>query len=131
MREFGAAALVGSVLAIVSFAQVVVTLFGKDIPAVMGSFFKGAEEFVVLGLIFVFVLAWMRKARPKKRGGPYAIAVFDVFGNSTRIDGLRTVFSKNDVATSFARQYKQMYPMHNFAVITDIKSPRSTILRYV
>lgn len=131
MRELGLGTLVASVFVMIAFAQIIVTLFGKDIPSVFVSFFKGAEEFVVLGLIFVFVLAWMRKARPQTRNGSYAIVVFDVFGQITHIDGLRTAFSTNDVATSFAKYYKQMYSMYNFGVLTDIKKARRTIVRYV
>lgn len=131
MYKFGSSTLVTAVLLVIGVGHVIITLFSKSIPDVMMSFFKGAEEFVVLGLLFVFVLAWMRKARPKKYGGQYEIVVFDVFGNTTQIDGIRTTFVTNDVATSFARQYKQSYPMHNFAVITDIKEARRTIIRYI
>lgn len=131
MSMFGIRTLVASLLFMVTFSHIIVTLFGKDIPGVVTSFFKGAEEFVILGLLFVFILAWMRKVHPKKRSGPYVIAIFDVFGNATNIDGLRTTFSTNDVATSFVRYYKQAYPTHNFAILTDTTNERRTIVRYV
>ncbi len=131
MREFSYGTLVASILLVTAFGYMLITLFGKIIPDVMMSFFKGAEEFIVLGFVFIFVLAWMRKAMPKKHAGRYELVVFDVFGNMTHIDGIRTTFSTNAVATSFARQYKQSYPMHNFAVVTDIKEARRTIVQYV
>ncbi len=127
----GVATVIIPVLGVVAFAQTLVTLFGKDIPGVMISFFKGAEEFVMLGLIFVFVLAWMRRAQPRQRSGPYSIVAFDVFGHETRVDGIRTSFRSRDVALSFARQYRRMHPMHNFAVLTDASETRRTIIRYV
>lgn len=131
MREFGTSTLFASLLLVVAFGHIVITLFGKDIPNVMISFFKGAEEFVIVGLLLVFVFAWMRKARPKKHVGQYELEVFDVFGNVTRIDGIRTKFATGDVATSYAKLYKQSHPLHNFAVLTDIKESKRTIVRYV
>lgn len=131
MRVYGPITLVASVLLMAGLGHIIITLFGKSIPDVMMSFFKGVEEFVVLGLLLVFVLAWMRRARPRRHAGQYEVVAFDVFGNVTRIDGIRTAFATNDVATSFAKQYKESHPLHNFAVLTDIKEARRTIVRYV
>ena len=131
MREFGIYTLVGSVFIILAFTQILITLFGKNIPNILTSFFKGAEEFVLVGLACIFIVAWMRKARPQKNNSGYELIVFDVYGNNTQIDGLRTIFRTNDVATSFMKYYKQMYSVYNFAVITDINETRRTIVRYI
>jgi len=122
---------IASVLCVVAISHVLVGLFGRDIPAVMASFFKGAEEIVMLGVIFVFVLAWMRRIQPRRRSGPYAIVAFDVFGRETAVEGIRTSFRSRDVALSFAKQYRRMHPLHNFAVLTDVGEARRTIIRYV
>ncbi|MDD9818974.1 MAG: hypothetical protein OXU61_12705, partial [Gammaproteobacteria bacterium] len=60
MKDPGLPSVIVSVLGVVALSHILVGLFGRDIPAVMASFFKGAEEIVMLGVIFVFVLAWMR-----------------------------------------------------------------------
>jgi len=127
----GLPSVIASVLGVVALSHILVGLFGRDIPAVMASFFKGAEEIVMLGVIFVFVLAWMRRIQPRRRGGPYAIVAFDVFGRETAVEGIRTHFRSRDVALSFARQYRRMHPLHNFAVLTDVGEARRTIIRYV
>ena len=109
-----------SMLAVVSFSQFVVQLFGQTIPNVIWTFFKDAGEAVVLASVFLFALAWLVKARPHTRPKNYSIVVFDVFGKETTMDGIRTEFKNHDVAWSYMKQYKNFFPMNNFAMVSDI-----------
>ncbi len=121
-----------TVLAIISFSNFLVILFGHTIPGIFITFFKLAGEYVVLGTVFVFALAWLLKARPHNRPKQYSIVVFDVFEKKIKIDGMRTQFKTHDVAWSFMKQYKKEYPLHNFALVSDIpKSDKPTIFRYI
>jgi hypothetical protein len=121
-----------TVLAIISFSNFLVILFGHTIPGIFITFFKLAEEYVILGTVFVFVLAWLLKARPHNRPKQYSIVVFDVFEKKIKIDGMRTQFKTHDVAWSFMKQYKKEYPLHNFALVSDLpKSDKPTIFRYI
>ena len=53
-------------LAVISFSNFMAVLFGKTIPLVVLDFFKVAGEYVVLGAVFIFALAWLlRSAFPK------------------------------------------------------------------
>ncbi|HJO31236.1 MAG TPA: hypothetical protein QF518_01220, partial [Nitrosopumilus sp.] len=45
-------------LAVISFSNFMVVLFGQTIPGIVLSFFKIAGEYVVLGTVFVFALTW-------------------------------------------------------------------------
>jgi len=54
-------------LAIISFSHFMVVLFGHTIPGIFITFFKIAGEYVILGTVFVFALAWLLKARPHNR----------------------------------------------------------------
>ncbi len=121
-----------TVLAIISFSNFLVILFGHTIPGIFITFFKLAGEYVILGTVFVFALAWLLRARPHNRPKQYSIVVFDVFGKKIKTEGMRTQFKTHDVAWSFMKQYKKEYPLHNFALVSDLpKSDKPTIFRYI
>ncbi len=121
-----------TVLALVTFSDFIVVLFGQTIPGVVLAFFKMAGEYVILGSVFVFALFWLIKARPHNRPKQYSVVIFDVFGNKSQIDGIRTEFKTHDVAWSFMKQYKKEYPLNNFALVSDhLKSDKPTIFKYI
>jgi hypothetical protein len=121
-----------TVLAIISFSNFLVILFGHTIPGIFITFFKLAGEYVILATVFVFALAWLLKARPHNRPKQYSIVVFDVFGKKIKIEDMRIQFKTHDVAWSFMKQYKIEYPLHNFALVSDLpKSDKPTIFRYI
>lgn len=119
-------------VAVISFSYFVGHLFGQTIPNIILTFFKYAGETVVLGAVFVFALAWLLKARPHNRPKKYTIIIFDIYKKQSNIDGIRTEFKTHDVAWSFMKQYKQSYPLYNFALVAENKSSeRKTIFRYI
>jgi hypothetical protein len=121
-----------TVIAVISFSNFLVILFGHTIPGIFITFFKLAGEYVILGTVFVFALTWLLKARPHNRPKQYTIMVFDVFGEKIKVEGMRIQFKTHDVAWSFMKQYKKEYPLHNFALVSDIpKSDKPTIFRYI
>ena len=62
----------------------------------------------------------------------YSIFIFDVYGDKTEIDGMRTEFMTQDVAWSFMKQYKKLFPIHNFALVSNIpNSEKKAIHRYI
>ena len=86
----------------------------------------------MLGQVFLFALAWLFKARPHKIPKQYQVIVFDIFGKESQIDGLRTEFKTHDVAWSFMKSYKKLYPLHSFAMVTKQKnSPKKIIYKYI
>ena len=119
-------------LAVISFSSFVAVLFGQTIPGIILASFKIAGEYVILGAVFIFAFAWLLKARPHNRPKEYSVVVFDVFGKKSEIDGIRTEFKTHDVAWSFMKQYKESYPLYNFALVSDLpKSDKPTIFRYI
>jgi hypothetical protein len=119
-------------IAIITFSNIVVELFGQTIPNVFMTFFRNASEAVILASVFLFAVAWLLKARPHNRPKKYNVVVFDVFGKETQIDGIRTEFKTHDVAWSFMKQYKTAYPLYNFALVSkQIKQDRPTIFKYI
>jgi len=118
--------------AVIGFSNIVIVLFGQTIPNVTMTFFKNASEVIILTSVFLFAIAWLLKARPHNRPKKYDVVVFDVFGNKSHIDGIRTEFKTHDVAWSFMKQYKEMYPLYNFALVSNNpKQTKPTIFRYI
>jgi len=119
-------------IAIITFSNIVVELFGQTIPNIFMTFFRNASEAVILASVFLFAVAWLLKARPHNRPKKYNVVIFDVFGKETRIDGIRTDFKTHDVAWSFMKQYKTAYPLYNFALVSkQIQQDRPTIFKYI
>jgi hypothetical protein len=119
-------------LAVVTFSQFVYQLFGQTIPNIIWNFFKEFGAVIVLVAVFIFALTWLLRARPHNRPKSYLLMVFDVFGKESTIDGIRTEFKTHDVGWSFMKEYKNSYPLYNFALVSDsTKSSKRTIFRYI
>ncbi|MDC0209086.1 hypothetical protein OAJ90_05565 [Nitrosopumilus sp.] len=121
-----------TVLAVVSFSSFIAVLFGQTIPGVILAFFKVAGEYVILGTVLIFAFSWFLRAKPHNRPKSYRVVPIDVFGEQSVIEEIRTEFKTHDVAWSFMKQYKKTYPLHNFALVSDVKdSNKPTIFRYI
>ena len=121
-----------TVLAVVSFSSFIAVLFGQTIPGVILAFFKVAGEYVILGTVLIFAFSWFLRAKPHNRPKSYRVVPIDAFGEQSVIEEIRTEFKTHDVAWSFMKQYKKTYPLHNFALVSDVKdSDKPTIFRYI
>ena len=119
-------------ISVIAFSNFVFVLFSQTVKDIIWSFFKGAGETVILGIVFLFALAWLFKARPHKIPKKYQVLVFDIFGKESQIDGLRTEFKNHDVAWSFMKFYKKSYPLCNFALVAKQKnSCKKIIFKYI
>ena len=119
-------------ISVIAFSNFVFVLFSQTVRDIIWSFFKDAGETVILGVVFLFALAWLFKARPHNIPKKYQVVVFDIFGIESEINGLRTEFKNHDVAWSYMKFYKKSYPLHNFAMVTKQKnSPRKIIFKYI
>ena len=119
-------------ISVIAFSNFVFVLFSQTVRDIIWSFFKDAGGIVILGLVFLFALAWLFKARPQKIPKIYLVAIFDIFGKESKIDGLRTEFKNHDVAWSFMKFYKKSYPLYNFALVAKQKnSYKKIIFKYI
>ncbi len=117
---------------VIAFSNFVFVLFSQTVRDIIWSFFKDAGGIVILGLVFLFALTWLLKARPHKIPKHYQVIIFDIFGEEAQIDGLRTEFKNHDVAWSFMKFYKKSYPLHSFAMVAKQKnSPKKIIFKYI
>ena len=119
-------------ISVIAFSNFVFVLFSQTVRDIIWSFFKDAGGIVILGMVFLFALAWLVKARPHKIPKKYQIIVFDIFGKESHVDGIRTEFKNHDVAWSFMKFYKKSYPLCNFAMVTKQKgSSKKIIFKYI
>ena len=119
-------------ISVIAFSNFVFVLFSQTIRDLIWSFFKVAGETVILAMVFLFAFTWLLKAKPHKIPKLYLVAIFDIFGKESQIDGLRTEFKNHDVAWSFMKSYKKSYPLHSFAMVTKQKnSPKKIIYKYI
>lgn len=116
---------------IVSFSNFLIELFGQVIPSIFSSFFRDVGVVIIVGATLLFIAVWFVKVRPHQSKN-YSLVCFDVFGKELIMEGIRTEFKTNDVAWSFMKEYKKMYPLYNFALVTEtIHSERETIIKYI
>ena len=119
-------------ISVIAFSNFVFVLFSQTVRDIIWSFFKDAGETVILGVVFLFALAWLFKARPHNIPKKYQVVVFDIFGIESEINGLRTEFKNHDVAWSYMKFYKKSYPLHSFAMVTKQKnSPKKIIFKNI
>jgi len=119
-------------ISIIAFSNFVFVLFSQTVRDIIWSFFKDAGGIVILGMVFLFALTWLLKARTHKIPEQYQVIVFDIFEKESQIDGLRTEFKNHDVAWSYMKFNKKSYPLHNFAMVTKQKnSLKKIIFKYI
>ena len=119
-------------IGVLTFSNFILVLFAQTIPNIVWTFFKDVGGMVIVAAVFAFAFMWLLKTRPHNRPKNYSVVSFDVFGKETTIEGLRTDFKMHDVAWSYMKQYKESYPLHNFALVSDNRdSSKKTIFRYI
>ena len=119
-------------ISVIAFSNFVFVLFSQTVRDTIWSFFKDAGGVIILGLVLLFALTWLLKARPHNIPKKYQVIVFDVFGIESQINGLRTEFKNHDVAWSYMKFYKKSYPLHSFAMVTKQKnSLKKIIFKYI
>lgn len=123
-------AIIGTSVA--AFSSFVYHLFGYTIPSFCWVYLKEIGAALIMLAVFAFAISWLLRAKPHKKPRQYIIKAFDIFGQESKIDGLRSEFKTHDVAWSFMKQYKKSYPLYNFALVSDLpNSARMTIFRYL
>ena len=119
-------------ISVIAFSNFVFVLFSQTVRDIIWSFFKDAGGVIILGLVLLFALTWLVKARPHNIPKKYQVIVFDIFGIESEINGLRTEFKNHDVAWSYMKFYKKSYPLHSFAMVTKQKnSLKKIIFKYI
>ena len=67
-------------ISIIAFSNFVFILFSQTVRDIIWSFFKDAGGIIIIGVVFLFALSWLIKARPRKIAKQYYVIIFDIFG---------------------------------------------------
>jgi hypothetical protein len=75
------------------------------------NFVKGFEQALVMFTVIIFLLItiYIIVKHVKRMPKSYVIEIVDVFGNRVLVDGMRHIFSRFDVAKSYAQYYNDLY----------------------
>ena len=74
-------------ISVIAFSNFVFVLFSQTVRDIIWSFFKDAGGIVILGMVFLFALAWLVKARPHKIPKKYEIIVLIYSGKNHMLMG--------------------------------------------
>jgi len=91
--------------------------------------FYALPVFVIAMGLFVVIWAgiWIKKSKITKK---YTVLIYDVNNQQITPDGLRVDFQNNDVAWSFMKEYKILFPFYAFALLSE-DSHHQTLIRFL
>ncbi|MFB5629712.1 MAG: hypothetical protein ACE5RR_07245 [Nitrosarchaeum sp.] len=95
--------------------------------------FFGLITILIVGLFLIlWIVIWIKKSRETNKVNNYFIVIYDLNGQITAIEDIRLNFKNNDVAWSFMKEYKNLFPFHNFGLISRGKNPKQQmIIKYL
>ena len=85
-----------------------------------GGFYALPVIVIAVGM-FVVIWAgiWIKKSKMTNRTQKYSILIYDVNNQQITPDGLRIDFRNNDVAWSFMKEYKTLFPFYTFTLLSE------------
>lgn len=88
--------------------------------------------FVIAVGLFVVIWAgiWLKKSKMTNHTLKYTILIYDVNNQQIIPDGCRRDFQNNDVAWSFMKEYKTIFPFYTFALLSE-DSHHKTLIRFL
>ncbi|PBO84828.1 MAG: hypothetical protein COA77_06975 [Thaumarchaeota archaeon] len=88
--------------------------------------------FVIAVGMFVVIWAgiWIKKSKMTNHAQKYAILIYDVNNQQISLDGLRIDFRNNDVAWSFMKEYKTLFPFYTFALLSE-DTHHKTLIKFL
>jgi len=94
--------------------------------------FYALPVFVIAVGLFAVIWAgiWIKKSKMINHAQKYAILIYDVNNQQITPDGLRTDFQNNDVAWSFMKEYKTLFPFYTFALLSE-DSNHKILIRFL
>ena len=83
---------------------------------------------IIYLFMMVWIVIWIKKSRETNRVNTYFIIIYDLNVQVTAIDCLRLDFQNNYVAWSFMKEYKNLFPFHNFGLISKGKNTEQQMM---
>lgn len=89
------------------------------------------DKIVTWFFVIFFGAIWVFTARYYMKPKEHVIVIYDILGNRISL-GIKTNFTRKDVALSFKKEYEKRFPQYNFdfeSYIPEIK--RRTVFRRI
>lgn len=77
---------------------------------------KFSNKVIVGFFVLVFGILWYVSTRYQIQPERYKIIAYDMFGKESRLEGIRTDFKTQQVASSYVEEYKKIFPDHDFFI---------------
>jgi len=96
-----------------------------------GGFYALPIFVIAMGMfVIIWTGIWIKKSRMTNHTQKYTILIYDVNNQQITPDGLRTDFQNNDVAWSFMKEYKTLFPFYAFALLSE-DSHHKTLIKFL
>jgi hypothetical protein len=89
---------------------------------------KIIDKFVTGFFVAVLRILWYCSSKYQITPNQYTIVIYDVYGNQTKIDRIRTSFSTYQVANSYILEYQNRFVNHNFSMATQMPEIKNRLL---
>ena len=76
-----------------------------------------------------WITIWLKKAKDANK--VYSIVIYDVNGQILTLHGLRVNFRTMDVAWSFMKEYKQLYPYYDFGLVAIDRHSKPLMIKFL
>lgn len=92
-------------------------------------FFGIFTAIAILLFLIPWMAIWVKKSREDKI---YSIVIYDINGQIMYLDYLRVNFRTIEVAWSFMKEYKKLYPFYDFGLVSlGGNSEGPTMIKYL
>lgn len=78
------------------------------------------EKLITGFFIFVFGSIWFFSTKYYEKPKSYHLVIYDIFGNISTIDGLKTSFHTKQVADSFVKEYQILFTQYSFSLLSEL-----------
>ena len=89
---------------------------------------KIIDKFVTGFFVVVLGILWYCSSKYQITPNQYTIIIYDIYGNQTKIDGIRTSFSTYQVANNYISEYQNRFVNHNFSMATQMPEIKNRLL---
>ncbi len=81
---------------------------------------KISDKIITGFFVFIFGVLWYFSVRYYVKPHQYSIIVYDLLGNESKLDGIRTDFKIRRVAISHVREYRNRFSHYDFYIRENI-----------
>jgi len=110
------------------YSQIISVISAYKDPVENQHMEKIIDKFVTGFFVVILGILWYCSSKYQINPNQYTIVIYDVYGNQTKIEGIRTSFSTYQVANSYISEYQNRFVNHNFSMATQMPEIKNRLL---